>query len=98
MRGGAAGVMLAALVASAGVAADESRFTLKYDLRRDIVTAHCITCHSLDYIPLMGPQRRAGWREVVARMRRAFGADIEPEEAQAIEDYLYDRYGADGSR
>lgn len=90
---------VAALLLAAGVAmsvaarADEAQFSLKYDLRRDLVQSHCITCHSLDYIPLMGPQTRAGWREIVERMRRAFGADVQPEEARSIVDYLYDRYG-----
>lgn len=89
----AALVLIAGMMACGGAVGDESRFALKYDLRRDIVTSHCITCHSLDYIPLMGAQTRAGWREIVERMRRAFGADIQPEEAGSIVDYLYDRYG-----
>jgi len=93
MRRGPAILLLTGLLASAGAAADESQFALKYDLRRDVVNAHCITCHSLDYIPLMGPQTRGGWREIVERMRHAFGADIESQEARTIVDYLYERYG-----
>lgn len=88
---GIAGLLLALVVAPA--AADESRLTLKYDLRRDLAATHCITCHSLDYIPLTARLPRAGWQEIVDRMRRAFGADIQPDEAAVIVDYLYDRYG-----
>ena len=84
---------LCAALCAAGVAADETTITLKYDLRRDVAESRCITCHSLDYIPNNTYLDRAAWAAAVRKMVEVFGADIDEGEAEVIANYLADRYG-----
>jgi cytochrome c5 len=55
----------------------------------ELVRNNCAACHSLDYIvrqPTAMPL--AFWEANVAKMVRAYGADITPEDQKAIADYL----------
>lgn len=75
-------------------AADESLITLKQGPGLEKVDAYCRTCHSLDYIPMNSPfldERQ--WDAEVAKMIKAFGAPIPPEDAKIIADYLKANYG-----
>jgi hypothetical protein len=97
MRGaasGAAGLLLALLLAPPGAAADtEGSIHLKDGPGREVTAGHCALCHSLEYIPANAPAMdRAGWQKTVQKMRERFGAPITDEEAKAILDYLGTSY------
>jgi len=81
---------LLALPALAG----EEKFRLKEAPGADKVRANCVACHSLDYIALNSPfLDHKGWEATVAKMNKAFGAPIKPEDAGPIADYLARNYG-----
>jgi sulfite dehydrogenase (cytochrome) subunit B len=97
MRGGALAVALlmrALLCAPLAAAADaEGALHLKDAPGRDVTTARCAVCHSLEYIPANAPAMdRAGWQKTVQKMRERFGAPLSDEEAKAILDYLATSY------
>jgi mono/diheme cytochrome c family protein len=74
--------------------ADESKLQLKDAPGRDKVTQNCVTCHSVDYIPLNSVfLDRKGWEATVAKMINAFHAPIAKEDVSAIVDYLTTNYG-----
>jgi len=82
--------VLAALPALAG----EEKFRLKEAPGADKVRANCVACHSLDYIALNSPfLDHKGWEATVAKMGKAFGAPVRPEDAGPIADYLAKHYG-----
>jgi hypothetical protein len=86
----AVAVALLALPALAG----EGKFRLKEAPGVDKVRANCVACHSLDYIALNSPfLDHKGWEATVAKMNKAFGAPIKPEDAGPIADYLARNYG-----
>jgi hypothetical protein len=81
---------LAATLALAG----EEKVKLKEGPNADKVRDNCISCHSLDYIALNSPfLDQKGWEAVVAKMTKAFGAPIKPEDAGPIAEYLGRYYG-----
>ena len=95
MRGALAGAAL--LVALAGACAlafaDEDSIRLHDGSGRDLTSARCAICHSLDYIPGNAPvMDRTGWQKSIQKMRDRFGAPITDQEAQQILDYLAGSY------
>jgi sulfite dehydrogenase (cytochrome) subunit B len=98
MRG--AKLLLLAAIASItahAAKADEAAVTLKEGAGRDVVSANCGACHSLDYIEMNAPfMAGRQWEAEVAKMINAFGADIAPAEAKTIVDYLTRTYGQGG--
>ena len=85
-----AAVALAALPALAG----EEKIKLNEGPGLDKVRATCNTCHSLDYIQMNSPfLDHKGWEATVAKMNKAFGAPVKPEDAGPIADYLAHNYG-----
>jgi sulfite dehydrogenase (cytochrome) subunit B len=67
---------------------------LKAGVGREAVAAHCVACHSLDYLRQNAPfLSRQGWESEVTKMIKAFGAPIEPADAKIIVDYLTANYG-----
>jgi len=74
--------------------AGEDKVKLKEGAGVDKVQANCVSCHSLDYIPLNSPfLDRKGWDAVVTKMTKAFGAPISQEDATPIAEYLARYYG-----
>jgi sulfite dehydrogenase (cytochrome) subunit B len=62
----------------------------------DKVETNCSACHSLDYIPMNSPfLNGTGWDAEVSKMITAFGAPIDPKDAEVIADYLKENYGLD---
>jgi sulfite dehydrogenase (cytochrome) subunit B len=60
---------------------------------RDLTATSCVTCHSLDYIPMNAPvMSRAGWEKTIRKMVDKFGAPIEPGDADQILNYLTTHY------
>ena len=63
---------------------------------RELFIARCSSCHSVDYIRMHAPfGTRALWEASVNKMRNAFKAPLEDEDARAIVDYLSVAYGPD---
>jgi sulfite dehydrogenase (cytochrome) subunit B len=89
--------MLAALALSAvasGAMAGEDKLRLAAGPGLDKVQQNCVSCHSLDYIPLNSPfLDQKGWEATVAKMAKAYGAPIKPEDAPVIAEYLAKHYG-----
>ena len=85
---------LALLLALAPAArADEGNIELKPGPGRDVASADCAACHSLDYIQMnsvfLTPD---GWKAEIAKMRGAYGAPIDQPDADAILQYLSATY------
>ncbi|HEX4331279.1 MAG TPA: hypothetical protein VH040_04005 [Usitatibacter sp.] len=81
-------------VAATLVAAGEEKIVLKKGPGVDLVRKDCVSCHSLDYIPLNTPfLDQKGWEATVAKMQKAYGAPIPPEDAAPIAEYLAKNYG-----
>ena len=78
----------------AAAQADEQQVLLKNVPGIEVVENHCVACHSLDY-PRTNSVflNRAGWQAEVDKMIKVFGADIAPQDAAAIVDYLTKNYG-----
>ena len=85
----------ATLALASPAPADEQPVPLKDAPGHEVVENNCQACHSLDY-----PRTnsvfldRAGWQTEVTKMIKVFGADIAPQDAAAIVDYLSKDYGA----
>jgi mono/diheme cytochrome c family protein len=85
--------LLAALIATP-VLADESMVKLADGDGKQIVEANCVTCHSLDYIPMNSVfLDRKGWDATVSKMIKAMGAPIRNDDVPVIIDYLVRYYG-----
>jgi hypothetical protein len=84
-----------AMIAAATLAfAGEEKVKLKDGPGLDKVRNNCVACHSLDYIPLNSPfLDLKGWEATVAKMQKAYGAPIKPEDAEPIAQYLAQNYG-----
>jgi hypothetical protein len=81
-------------VAATLVVAGEEKIVLKNGPGVDLVRKDCISCHSLDYIPLNTPfLDQKGWEATVAKMQKAYGAPIPQEDAAPIAEYLAKNYG-----
>jgi sulfite dehydrogenase (cytochrome) subunit B len=60
---------------------------------KDIAENNCLTCHSSDYISTQPPGLgKKFWEAEVAKMSKAFGAQISEVDAAAISDYLAHAY------
>jgi cytochrome c5 len=87
--------LLLVLVAASTLAQQAASFRLKDGPGKDLVSAKCVACHSLDYIQMNSPfLDRAGWGKTVDKMIKAMGANISEEESKAIAEYLAANYGA----
>lgn len=61
---------------------------------RDLVLANCLTCHSVEYIPMnAGFLDEKGWDAVVHKMQVKLGAPIRDEDIPLIVAYLTKNYG-----
>ena len=89
-------ILLVTLVVVAGAArADEEPVEIKDAPGRATVESNCGTCHSLDYIRTNSPYPTAQvWGAEVNKMINAFGADIQPDDAKTIIEYLSKNYGS----
>lgn len=81
-------------LAAGAVLAGEEKIQLKEGPGVDKVRAHCVSCHSLDYVlgnsPFLDDK---GWDAEVKKMINAFKAPIKPEDAAPIAEYLARHYG-----
>jgi cytochrome c5 len=73
--------------------ADEARLKLKEAIGRDVVSAHCSICHSLDYIPMNAPVMTPDrWQASLHKMIEKMGAPIDETTAAKIQQYLSTQY------
>jgi cytochrome c5 len=83
------------LILAAPARADEFTLKLKEGAGGEVVANNCAACHSLDYIVMNSPfQTRANWQSEVAKMIKAYGAEIPADDVKAIVDYLANNYGS----
>ena len=74
-------------------AAGEEIIQLRDAPGRDLTTAYCGTCHSLDYLEMNADVFDAtGWEKSVRKMIDRFGAPISAEDAEKIREYLAKNY------
>jgi hypothetical protein len=86
-------VLMNALVVFPALA-DEAAVRLKDGPDRDLVTARCVICHSLDYIQMNSAfLDRQGWEKSIDKMIKVMGAPVQPEEVAPIAAYLTRYYG-----
>lgn len=57
------------------------------------VRAHCVTCHSSEYVSTQPPMPRKFWEGSVKKMKEKFGAPIPDNIAVLLADYLTSAYG-----
>lgn len=73
--------------------ADETALKLKDGTGRDLVSAHCSICHSLDYIPMNAPvMTPSRWESTIRKMIEKMGAPIDAASAEEIRKYLSTQY------
>jgi cytochrome c5 len=88
-----AGAAYAALACGRLEAAGEESIHLVDGPGQSLANASCVTCHSLDYIPMNAAvMNRASWEKTVHKMIDKFGAPIPPEDVATILDYLTEHY------
>jgi len=95
------GLLLPALVTSAIAAADKmipmpadhAYATLKPGPGVEVTRQQCVSCHSTDYIVTQPRGDQKQWEGVVTKMIGVYGANIPPEDAKAIAQYLATHYG-----
>jgi mono/diheme cytochrome c family protein len=87
-------LVIAASVASAAAAADETQIRMKEAPETMTLVASCSGCHSLDYIQMNSRfMKRAGWEAEVHKMVAVMGAPVSEADAEALVDYLTREYG-----
>ena len=59
----------------------------------EVVDRACRSCHSGDYIVMQPRGDAKQWDGVVTKMIKVYGANISPEDARAIVQYLSSAYG-----
>lgn len=80
---------------TAAARADEFAIKLKPGAGQEQTQTQCAACHSLDYILMNSPFPKANvWDAEVTKMIKVFGANIPPDEARAITEYLSKNYGS----
>ena len=95
-----ASVVALAVLAAGAASASPVRYDLPEDTAKlkpgpgaEVAEAHCLSCHSPDYIAMQpagkGP---AFWTAEVTKMIKVYGAPIAEADAKAIADYLAATY------
>jgi hypothetical protein len=72
---------------------DHAYGALKPGPGADTTERACRSCHSGDYIVMQPRGDAKQWEGVVTKMIKVYGANISPEDAKAIVQYLSSSYG-----
>jgi sulfite dehydrogenase (cytochrome) subunit B len=72
---------------------DHAYADLKPGAGADVTQRACRSCHSTDYIVMQPRGDARQWEGVVTKMISVFGANIGPEDARTIVQYLSTQYG-----
>jgi mono/diheme cytochrome c family protein len=87
-------LLVFALLSTLPAFAGEGDVRLKDAPGKELVTANCSMCHSLDYIQMNSPfLDRKGWEASVNKMIKAMGAPVAEADVQKVVDYLASQYG-----
>jgi cytochrome c5 len=87
----------AGLAAQSAALAGEESIRLAEGPGRDMTSASCAICHSLDYVEMNGPlMNRASWEKTIQKMVSRFGAPIDDAAARDILEYLSANYSTGG--
>ena len=82
-----------AMFVCARVTAGEETIHLIDAPGREVTATRCVTCHSLDYIPMNAAvMSRGSWEKTLRKMIDKFGAPILQEDVAEILDYLTAHY------
>src|SRR5215831_5887329 len=66
----------------------------KEDPGAEIANAHCLICHSVEYVSIQPPLSRSFWKSSVQKMQQKYGATIPEDQIERLVDYLTKNYGA----
>jgi sulfite dehydrogenase (cytochrome) subunit B len=86
-------------LASAAIAADVTitlpaeTTAFKPGKGADLANAHCVMCHSVDYISTQPPMARKFWEATLKKMKEKFAAPTPDDALPALADYLTTAYG-----
>lgn len=87
-------VLISFLFISGCTVTEEAEFQLKDGPGKDLVSANCAMCHSIDYIQMNSVfLDRQGWEKSVDKMIKVMGAPIKAEDVAPIVAYLTKYYG-----
>jgi hypothetical protein len=80
-------------LACAAAAAGEETIQLIDAPGRINTSVRCVTCHSLDYIPMNAPvMNRGSWEKSIHKMIDKFGAPLRQQDVDEILNYLTANY------
>ncbi len=54
----------------------------------ELATAQCLACHSAEYITTQPPLPASFWKASIEKMQKKYGAQLSPDQTQALVDYL----------
>jgi cytochrome c551/c552 len=66
----------------------------KEDPGAEIANAHCLICHSVEYVSIQPPLSRVFWKSSVQKMQQKYGATVPDDQVERLVDYLTKNYGA----
>lgn len=64
----------------------------------DLANAHCLACHSVEYVQTQPPKPLDFWTAEVKKMREKYGAPFPEEVSPELADYLARNYGTETNR
>jgi cytochrome c551/c552 len=70
----------------------------KQDVGAELANAHCLTCHSVEYVTMQPPLPRTFWKSSIQKMQEKYGAAIPADQIEPMADYLSRNYGAATNR
>ena len=59
----------------------------------EIANAHCLVCHSVEYVSTQPALPKTFWASSVKKMREKYGAEIPEQQVEPLLDYLVETYG-----
>jgi mono/diheme cytochrome c family protein len=59
----------------------------------ELAMAHCLQCHSAEYVTTQPPLAREAWLASIEKMRKKYGAAVPTEAEAPLLDYLVATYG-----
>lgn len=59
----------------------------------DLASAHCLMCHSVEYVSTQPPMTRKFWEATLKKMKEKFAAPTPDDALPALADYLTTTYG-----
>ena len=81
----------ASLAAEIRLPLELSAFT--QDAGAEIANAHCLVCHSVEYVSNQPPFPRAFWKSSIQKMQQKYGATVPEDQIESLADYLTRNYG-----